>query len=56
MLPSSIAAGDIISLGREDLDQRIHTAAAAADEVDLFYIIQQMHGIISNEHKQANLQ
>ena len=51
-----IAAGDIISLGSEDLDQRIHTAAAAADEVDLFYIIQQMHGIISNEHKQANLQ
>ena len=51
-----IAAGDIISLGSEDLDQRIHTAAAAADEVDLFYMIQQMHGIISNEHKQANLQ
>ena len=51
-----IAAGDIISLGREDLDQRIHAAAAAADEVDLFHIIQQMHGIISNEHKQANLQ
>ena len=33
-----ITAGDLVTLGGQDLDQRIHAAAAAADEVDLFYM------------------
>ena len=46
-----IAARDLIALGGQDLDQRVHAAAAAADEVDLFYIVQQVLVVIGNEHK-----
>ena len=48
-----IAAGDYIALGVEDLDQRIHAAAAAANEVDLLHIIKQMLGIVGNKHNKA---
>ena len=48
-----IAAGDHIALGVEDLDQRIHAAAAAANEVDLLHIIKQMLGIVGNKHSKA---
>ena len=46
-----ITAGDLVALGGQDLDQRIHAAAAAADEVDLFYIVQQMLVVVGvHEH------
>ena len=49
-----VAAGDLVALGCEDLDQRVHAAAAAADEVDLFYIVQQMLVVIGvHEHIKA---
>ena len=48
-----ITAGDDISLGVQDLDQRVHAAAAAADEVDLLHIIKQVLGIVGNKHIQA---
>ena len=49
-----IAAGDLVALGRKDLDQRIHAAAAAANEVDLFYIVQQVLVVIGvHEHSKA---
>ena len=41
-----IAAGDLVALGGKDLDQRVHSAAAAADKVDLLYIVQQMLAVI----------
>ena len=41
----------------EDLDQRVHSAAAAADKMDLLYIVQQMLAIIRvHEHSKALLQ
>ena len=51
MLPSS--TGDLVALGRKDLDQRIHAAAAAANEVDLLHMIKQMLGIVGNKHNKA---
>ncbi len=46
-----IAARDLVALGRQDLDEGVHSASAAADEVDLLHIIQQMLGIIGvHEH------
>ena len=49
-----IAAGDLVAFGRKDLDQRIHAAAAAANEVDLFYIVQQVLVVIGvHEHSKA---
>ena len=51
-----VAAGDLVALGRQDLDQRIHPAAAAADKVELVYMIQQMLVIIGkHEHNRHNL-
>ena len=46
-----IAAGDLVAFCGKDLDERIHAAAAAADEVDLFYIVQQVLVVIGvHEH------
>ena len=46
-----IAAGDLVAFCSKDLDERIHAAAAAADEVDLFYIVQQALVVIGvHEH------
>ena len=46
-----IAAGDLVAFCSKDLDERIHAAAAAADEVDLFYIVQQVLVVIGvHEH------
>ncbi len=54
MLPSSTSLPEIsIALGVEDLDQRIHAAAAAANEVDLLHMIKQMLGIVGNKHNKA---
>ena len=41
-----IAAADLVAAGGQDLDQGIHTAAAAADEVDFFDSVQQVASII----------
>jgi hypothetical protein len=47
-----IAARNVVALCGEDLDKRIHTAAAAADEVYLLHIIQQMLGVVGvHEHR-----
>ena len=47
-----IAARNVVALCGEDLDERIHTAAAAADEVYLLHIIQQMLGVVGvHEHR-----
>ena len=52
-----IAAGQLVALGGQDLDQRIHSAAAAADKMDLLYMVQQMLAIIRvHEHSKALLQ
>ncbi len=40
-----IAARNVVALCGEDLDERVHTAAAAADKVYLLHIIQQMLAI-----------
>ena len=46
-----IAAGNLVAFCGKDLDERIHAAAAAADEVDLFYIVQQALVVIGvHEH------
>ena len=44
-----VAAGDLVSLGRQDLNQREHPAAAAPDEVELGDMIQQALVIVA-EH------
>ena len=50
-------AGQLVALGGQNLDQRIHSAAAATDKVDLFHIVQQMLAIIRvHEHSKALLQ
>ena len=52
-----IAAGQLVAFGGKDLDQRVHSAAAAADKMDLLYIVQQMLAIIRvHEHSKALLQ
>ena len=52
-----IAAGQLVALGGQDLDQRVHSAAAAADKMDLLYMVQQMLAIIRvHEHSKALLQ
>ena len=46
-----IAARDLVAFCSEDLNERIHSAAAAADEVDFLYVVQQVLGIIGiHEH------
>lgn len=47
-----VAARDVIALCGQDLDERIHSAAAAANEMDLLHIIQQVLGVIGvHEHR-----